>query len=384
MTVDLHPEQARKKFFEVFKDCYWNSKLEIDFTSTKDRTVIAKSKIDNGEALVILNDSVCFDLDKARNYSTECLEGLDNNLVIPAYLYQFYCDHALCPEGYQFYFNALPTYEWYENNHEMLKVYLSLTKDQLEQLEDNFYIFGQLNRFLDWAATLSKLPFNKKNAIRALLAVATRSWSSSGLVPWIDFFNHSVDGSLLTNNISISATHKYKAGQEVNTCYGFKDSLKLLSIYGYAPEKKTVALVRLNVSDYAIALDSDLKAYHSTTKDTPFLIDKQLENFEMILAHFRLVVLNKYDTIAVNKLSSEYRKGLNGNNELNSVKAFLFCVNKTRKDLQQIQDDIKKVFGSFENIPESWRVDFQGKFQILSLLNEKILKHWMGLLDGID
>lgn len=383
MTTNLHPEQARKQFFEVFKDCYWNPKLKIKTTSNEDRIVVTDSSIESGEPLVILNDSICFGLDKANQYTIEPLNDLSSDLIIAGYLYQYYCGHALCPEGYDLYFNALPTYEWYKNNHEMLKVYLSLTLEKQQELEDAFYLFNQLNKFLDWASSLSNLSFNKEHAIRALIAVTTRSWSSSGLVPWIDFFNHASDGSLLNKNVGINATHKYKKGDEVNTSYGVKDSFKLLSIYGYCTSIKTLGLVRMSVSDYALALDKELKEYQAATEYIPFLLDTKLENFETILAHFRLVALNKYDVIQIKDLNAEYKVGLNGSNEFNAVKSFLFCLKKTQEDLETISTRIVKAFESVDRVPFVLREEFEIKMNIISLAKDKIFIHWNSLLDNV-
>lgn len=375
------PDVERQLFFKEVDNCYWNPKLVVKVLPNGDRTVVTTAFIKDDEPLVILNHGACFGNDKCFEYSQEDLTDLNKSLVIPAYLYQFYTGHTTkFPFGYDHYFNALPTYEWYAKNHELLKVYLTISQKQKDQLKENLFLIRQLDEFIDWVKQIPNHKPNIEEAIRAVLASATRSWSSVGLVPWIDFFNHSYDGSILSNEgTTINATHNYQKGDEVNTSYGLKDSLQLLSIYGYSSDEKTIAITRPPLSPFAIALDTDLRGYQAFSEEHPFLMNESLNNFDYFIAHFRLCALSKYDSLFVKDLATEYKKWINAENELNAVKVALICLRETKKHLEGIQEKLGNVS---KDLPRAFRDDFQAKFNILEKLHEKLYKHWFKIIDN--
>jgi len=374
-------EKARRLFFKKVDNCYWNPKLEIVELPNGDRTVIANDPIKEGSVLVVLNKDTAFSNDKAKQLSKYSLEGLDESLVIPAYLYQFYTkqiDNA--PFGYEHYFNALPTYGWYAENHLLLKTYLENQDADLKALGSNLFLINKIISLIEWITDIDELnhTFNRDEAIRSVLICATRSWSSIGLVPWIDFFNHSYNGSLLSNEgTTIEATHAYEKGEQVNTSYGPKDSLQLLSIYGFVADEKTVTIYRPNISPLAPAIDDEIKKYQAFAEEYPFLLGTELNNFDSFIAHFRLSALKKYDLFYVNNLEQDYKQIINVENEYQALKLALFCVSETEKHLSGIVEQITSVIKS---VPREFQEDFDAKATIINTVRERIRDYWNSLI----
>jgi hypothetical protein len=375
----LNPEKARECFFNEVNNCYWNPKLSISTLPNGDRTVVTNEDIHENEPLVVLNSNSFFDIEKCFTYSTEDLSSLPKRLIIPAYLYQFYTQHTnKYPVGYDHYFNSLPTYQWYLKNHELLKVYAKMSNKQKEILKEHLFLINDFGEIQEWAKKIPNHKFNYEEAIRSVLAVATRSWSSAGLVPWIDFFNHSSEGSYLKNNgTTITASHFYRKNDEVNTSYGPKDSLQLLTIYGYKAQEKTIGICRPKISPYSIALDENLEKYEDFSQDSPFLFDLSLDKFSYFLSHMRLSAVSKYDTLFISNLQDECTTFVNGANELKALEIGLICIHSTRESLEKI----KTKFASVANIiPKSFVEDFEVKFKILDALEQKLHEHWITIL----
>jgi len=372
-------EKARQLFFKKVSNCYWNPKLEVIETETGDRTVIASESLREDDVLVVLNKDTTFGNDKAKQLTKASFDSIEESLYIPAYLYQYYTKYVdNAPSGYEHYFDHLPTYDWYAENHLLLKTFLDNSGKDLKKLGSNLFLISRILEMLEWIETIPDHQPQPEQAIRSILITSTRSWSSVGLVPWIDFFNHSYEGSILSNEgTTIKATHDYKKGAEVNTSYGLKDSLQLLSIYGFVSDEKTLTIYRPNVSPFAIAIDSDLKRYQSFSEEFPFLISKELNNFNSFIAHFRLTVLKKYDTLFVEELNESYKQVINGENELQSVKLAFACVKETEKHLNKIIAQIKSVI---EVLPKEFHDDFEAKFEIIKALNERLEEHWNDLI----
>lgn len=377
--MSFNPEEARRLFFEQVPNCYWNPKLSIKTLPNGDRTVLTNDFIDSEEPLVVLNPSSFFDKEKAIENARYPLDGLSSSLIIPGYLYQFYTGLAeQCPIGYEHYFNALPTYEWYAKNHEMVKVYISIDQEMRDELKQNIFLVRQLDELIEWAAKIPDHTINIESAIRAVTACASRSWSSVGLVPWIDFFNHAYNGSVLSNQgTTITSTHKYEKGDEVNTSYGFKDSLQLLTIYGFVSDEKTVAITRPPISPFSVALDSELEGYKAFAEDCPFLLNSEINNFNYVLSHLRLCALSKYDVFFVDDLNNQYRDFINAENEYNAIRIGLICIRETRNHLEEMLEKIDK---NSKGLPASFAADFECKFKILDKLQRLFEEHWFSLL----
>jgi hypothetical protein len=375
----LNPEKARECFFKEVNNCYWNPKLSITTLPNGDRTVITNDNIYENEPLVVLNPNSFFNTEQCFIYSKEDLSLLPKRLVIPAYLYQFYTKHTeKYPSGYDHYFNALPTYQWYLKNHELLKVYTKMSSKQKESLKENLFLISDFDEIQEWAKKIPNHTFNHEEAIRSILAVATRSWANAGLVPWIDFFNHYSEGSYLKNDgTTITASHFYNKNEEVNTSYGLKDSLQLLTIYGYKTQEKTIGICRPKLSPFSIALNKDLEKYEDFSQDNPFLFGLNLDQFSYFLSHMRLSAVSKYDTLFISNLQDECTSFINGANELKALEIGLVCTHTTRENLEKI----KAKFASISNIiPQSFVEDFEVKFKILDNLEEKINEHWNTIL----
>lgn len=376
----MHPEEARKLFFSEVDNCYWNPKLTINVLPNGDRTVVTSTSLQKEEPLVVLNKDASFSVEKCFQFSKENIAKLPRPLIIPAYLYQFYTKHTTeFPVGYNHYFDALPTYEWYAENHELLKLYLKLSEEQRLGLKENFFLFDQINSIVKWASEIPGHKVNKEEAIRSVLASSTRSWSSVGLVPWIDFFNHDYDGSFLrTEGTTIVASHEYEKNEEVNTSYGLKDSLQLLTVYGYVTRDKTVGIKFPNISEFALASAPELKNYQEFSLSTLFLFGHKLKNFDYFIAHMRLSVFNKWDAINISDLAEEHKTFISGRNELDALKLALHLVKKTRSDLDSIKSKIHSVI---KKMPQVLDQDFKGKDEVLDLMEKRIYKYWLDLLD---
>lgn len=374
-------EKARQLFFKKVDNCYWNPNLEIIELSNGDRTVIAKDSIKQGSVLVVLNKDSAFSNEKARQLSKYPLDGLDESLIIPAYLYQFYTKQVdNVPVGYDHYFNALPTYEWYAENHLLLKTYLNNQDADFKALGSSLFLINRFITLIEWAETYAtpEQPVNREQAIRAAIACATRAWSSIGLVPWIDFFNHSYNGSLLSNGgTSIEATHFYEKGEQVNTSYGPKDSLQLLSIYGFVADEKTLTIYRPNISPLAPAIDAEIKKYQAFAEEYPFLLDAELNNFNSFIAHFRLSALKKHDLFFINDLEQEYKRIINVENEYQAIKLAMYCIDKTENHLKQI---VEQVTGVLLEIPQEFKDDFNSKFEIINKIRTRFIEYWNSLI----
>jgi hypothetical protein len=379
IPMSFNPEEARRLFFEQVSNCYWNPKLVIKTLPNGDRTVVTNDYITSEEPLVVLNPSSFFDKEKAIENTIYPLDDLSSSLVIPGYLYQFYVGLTdKCPVGYDNYFNALPTYQWYAENHEMIKVYISIDQGMRDELKQNIFLIRQLDEMVEWASKIPDHTVDTEAVIRAVTACASRSWSSVGLVPWIDFFNHAYNGSVLSNQgTTITATHKYEKGDEVNTSYGFKDSLQLLTIYGFVSEEKTVAITRPPISPFSVALDSELEGYKAFSEECPFLLNEELGNFDYVLSHLRLCALSKYDTFFIDDLNSQYRKFINAENEYSAIKIGLICIRETRKHLEEMLEKINK---NCKELPPAFQNDFDEKFKILNKLHRLFHEHWYDML----
>jgi len=363
-------EKNRQLFFKHVDNCYWNPKLVITELPSGDRTVIATDPIEADELLVVLNQN---------SFSKENISQLESGLTLPAYLYQFYVDYGVhCPHGYEHYFHSLPTYEWYAENHALLKLYLSLSEVQRKKLATQFFLIGRINVMLEWLDTIPDHEAQPKEAIRAVIACSTRAWSRAGLVPWIDFFNHAYDGSMLSNNgTSIKATHHYAKGAEVNTTYGLKDSLQLLTIYGYETKEKTLLVARPPISTLLVAANPDLEDYHAFSKEHPFLFRDELNGFEHFLSHFRLMVFDKNDLAITNRTVGIDTPFVNGDNEYKAVKSALMAVNETEKYFNKMFETFKEIV---PDVPEHFWKEYEVKTKILLALREKIHQHWKNLV----
>ena len=373
------PNKARVAFFKKVNDCYWNPKLTIKTLPNGDRTVVALDTIENDEPLVILNTNSYFNGDKAIKYSREDISSLDESLFLPAYLYQFYTKHTLKhPLGYDHYFNALPTYEWYAENHETLKIYTSLNSNQKEKANENFAIIKKINELIDWIKTISNHTVDIEQAIRAVFICSTRTWNV-GLVPWIDFFNHAYNGSALNiDATTITATHVYEKNEEVNTTYGLKDSLELLNTYGFCAEEKTVAIPFLPISSFAIALDSEFESYQLFTKDNEFLINKTLHNIESLIAHFRLCVLSKKDILFIDNIAEDFKTFINIENEYKAIKLLLSCIKVIDEKIKKTKEGLTQVIGV---LPSKHEEDMHMKNKILKKTVKYIHVYWIKLLE---
>jgi hypothetical protein len=373
------PNKARVAFFKKVNDCYWNPKLTIKTLPNGDRTVIALDTIENDEPLVILGANLCFDGDKAIKYSVEDISSLDESLFLPAYLYQFYTNHTLkYPLGYDHYFNALPTYEWYAENHETLKIYISLNSNQKEKANENFAIIKKINLLIEWINTISNHAPNIEQAIRAVFICSTRTWNV-GLVPWIDFFNHAYNGSALNiDATTITATHVYEKNEEVNTTYGLKDSLELLNTYGFCAEEKTVAIPFLPISSFVIALDSEFEKYQLFTENNEFLINRTLHNIESLIAHFRLCVLDKKDILFVDNIAEDFKTFINVENEHRAIKLLLSCIKVIDEKIKKTKEGLTQVIGV---LPSKHEEDMHMKNKILKKTVKYIHVYWIKLLE---
>lgn len=372
------PNKARVAFFKKVNDCYWNPKLTIKTLSNGDRTVVALDNIENNEPLVILNINSYFGNEKAIKYSVENLSTLDEYLFLPAYLYQFYTKHTLkCPSGYEHYFNALPTYEWYAENHEVLKIYTSLNPSEQKKASENFAIIKKINLLVAWIKTIPNHTVNIEQAIRSVFICSTRTWNV-GLVPWIDFFNHSYNGSALNSEATtIAATHDYKQGEEVNTTYGLKDSLELLNTYGFCAKEKTIAIPFLPISSFCTALNPDLKEYQQFTESNEFLVNKTLHNTDHLIAHFRLCVLDKKDVLFIDDIAKDFKILINMDNEHRAIKLLLLCIKALHEKTKKTKEDFIQITGV---LPDKHEEDINIKQEILKKLKEKIYVYWMELL----
>ena len=377
------PNKAREHFFKKVSNCYWNPKLTIKTLLNGDRTVVALDTIENDEPLVILNNNLYFNNEKAIKYSVENISTLDECLLLPVYLYQFYTKHTLkYPAGYDYYFNSLPTYEWYAENHEVLKIYTALDINQQEKANENFAIIKKINLLVDWIKTLPKHTLNIEQAIRSVFICSTRTWNV-GLVPWIDFFNHAYNGSALNMDATtITATHVYMEGEEVNTTYGLKDSLELLNTYGFSAEEKTVAIPFLPISSFSIALDSEFEKYQLFTEDNEFLINKTLHNIESLIAHFRLCVLNKKDILFTDNIAEDFKNIINIDNEHRAIKLLLSCMKIIHEKIKKTKENLTQITGV---LPDKYEKDINMKNKILKKATKKIYVYWIKLLkDGIE
>lgn len=377
--MSISAEEARQQFFKTVEGSYWNPKLSIKSLSNGDRTVVTNKFIRKGEPLVILHPDACFTSYRCIENSKEDLSKINKSLVIPAYLYQFYTGHTLnCPPGYDHYFNALPTYDWYSQNHEFLKLYINLNSEQKEVLKEHFILANQLDDFIEWAKSIPNHEFNWQQAVRSVLAATTRSWSSAGLVPWIDFFNHAYDGSLLEIGANtITASHAYEEHDEVNTSYGFKDSLHLLSVYGYETDIKTVIIKRLPISEFAAASNQEFRKYKDLSEQHPFVFNTDLRTFDRFISHMRLTVLDKYDLLHVTDLTEQYKNWINGDNEMRALKVALKCLDYTHEYLTDVNKAITK---ALDKVPDAFQKDFKAKFEILDALYKKTNEHWINVL----
>ena len=373
------PNKARVAFFKKVNDCYWNPKLTIKTLPNGDRTVVALDTIENDEPLVILNTNSYFDGAKAIKYSREDISSLDESLFLPAYLYQFYTKHTLKHSlGYDHYFNALPTYEWYAENHETLKIYTSLSPNQKEKANENFAIIKKINELIDWIKTISNHTVDIEQAIRAVFICSTRTWNV-GLVPWIDFFNHAYNGSALNiDATTITATHVYEKDEEVNTTYGLKDSLELLNTYGFCTEEKTVAIPFLPISSFAIALDSEFESYQLFTKGNEFLINKTLHNIESLIAHFRLCVLSKKDILFIDNIAEDFKTFINIENEYKAIKLLLSCIKVIHEKIKKTKESLTQITGV---LPDKHEEDIRIKNEILKKATKNIYIYWVKLLE---
>ena len=373
------PNKAREAFFKKVNNCYWNPKLTINTLPDGDRTVVALDTIENDEPLVILNANTYFGKDKAIKYSVEDINILDENLFLPAYLYQFYTKHTLkCPPGYDHYFNALPTYEWYAENHEVLKIYTSLNPSEQEKANENFLIIKKINLLITWIKTISNHTVDIEQAIRSVFICSTRTWHV-GLVPWIDFFNHSYNGSALNNEATtIKATHAYEKNEEVNTTYGLKDSLELLNTYGFCAKQKTIAIPFLPISSFCAALSSDLKKYGQFTEGNEFLVNKTLHNIDHLIAHFRLCVLDKKDVFFIDDIAKDFKVLINIDNEHRAIKLLLLCIKALDEKTKKTKEKLIQITGV---LPDKHEKEISVKHEILKKLKEKIYVYWMKLLD---
>jgi hypothetical protein len=372
------PNKARVAFFKKVNDCYWNPKLTIKTLPNGDRTVVALDNIKNNEPLVILNINSCFGNDKAIKYSAENLSTLDEYLFLPAYLYQFYTKHTLKrPSGYEHYFNALPTYEWYAENHEVLKIYTSLNPSQKKEASENLAIIKKINLLVNWIETIPNHTINIEQAIRSVFICSTRTWNV-GLVPWIDFFNHSYNGSALNNEATtITATHNYEQDEEVNTTYGLKDSLELLNTYGFCAKEKTIAIPFLSISSFCTALDPSLKEYRQFTEGNEFLVNKTLHNIDHLIAHFRLCVLDKKDVLFIDDIAKDFKVFINMNNEHRAIKLLLLCIKALHEKTKKTKENLIQITGV---LPDKHEEDINIKQEILKKLKEKIYVYWIKLL----
>jgi hypothetical protein len=372
------PNKARVAFFKKVDNCYWNPKLTIKTLPDGDRTVIALDAIENDEPLVILNTDSYFGYSKAIKYSVEDISTLDEYLLLPAYLYQFYTKHTLnYPQGYDYYFNALPTYEWYAKNHEVLKIYTSLDPSQKEKAGENLILIKKINLLLTWIETIPNHILNIEQAIRSVFVCSTRTWSV-GLVPWIDFFNHAYNGSPLNKEATtITATHTYEKNEEVNTTYGLKDSLELLNIYGFCAKEKTISIPFFPISSFCTALDSDFENYQQFTESNEFLLNKTLHNIEHLIAHFRLCVLNKKDVLFVNDIGKDFKTLINMENEHKAIKLLLLCIKTLHEKIKKIKENYTEITGV---LPDKYEEDINMKQEILKKLTEKICVYWMKFL----
>jgi hypothetical protein len=232
---------------------------------------------------------------------------------------------------------------------------------------------------IEWVKQIPKHKPNIEEAIRSYLITRTRSWSSFGLVPWIDFFNHSDQGSFLNGEgTSIHATHAYEKGDEVNTSYGLKDTFHLLTTYGYVAKETTVPLLCPPVSKFAVAFDPNLNNGVTLSEDYPFLIKKNVNNFNQIISYFRLCAFNKHDLFFVNDIATESKRFINGENEHKAVKIGLFCLEKSKKSLENVKNNFDAIS---KELPESFVKEFEGKMEILKELSLKFHTHWLNLLD---
>jgi hypothetical protein len=378
-TIFNCPNKARETFFKKTKNSYWNPKLTIKTLPNGDRTVTALDTIKDDEPLVILNANAYFGKNKALKYSVEDISTLDDSLILPAYLYQFYTKHTTkYPLGYEHYFNALPTYEWYAKNHEVLKIYTSLNPSQQEKASENFVIIKKINLLFEWIKTIPNHTVDIEQAIRSVFICATRTWNV-GLVPWIDFFNHAYNGSALNNEATtITATHSYKKNEEVNTTYGLKDSLELLNTYGFCAKEKTVAIPFLPISSFVVALDSDFKKYQEYTKGNEFLVNKTLHNIDNLIAHFRLCVLDKKDVLFIDNITKDFKTFININNEYRAIKLLLLCIKEIHKKTKETKENLIQVTGV---LPIKYEKDINMKHEILEKLTKKLYVYWMKLLD---
>ena len=376
------PEKARELFFKEVDDCYWNPKLKIKVLENEDRTVVTSKPIQNKESLVILNTNSYFGHEKTEQYSKEDLSKLSEKLRIAAYLYQFYTGHTKSyPKGYNHYFNALPTYEWYAKNHLLLAMYLELEEEQKKEIKKQFFILEQMDELTKWVEQIPGHAVNIEQIRRCILICVTRTWSV-GLVPWIDFFNHAYNGSGLANDATtINATHEYQAGQEVNTTYGDKDSLQLLNTYGFSSKEKTLAIPKPPVSSFAIALDPELQVYQQLSNHNPFMVYESVHNTDYLLGYLRLCTLSKIDILNIQDIHEEHKKIINPSNEHKTVKLALLCIEEITNQIQTIKKRMLKVI---DPIPSSWEEDLNVKFEILKNLKKKVYVHWLKMIDDDD
>ena len=218
---------------------------------------------------------------------------------------------------------------------------------------------------------------NIEQAIRSVFICSTRTWNV-GLVPWIDFFNHSYNGSALNNEATtITATHDYEQDEEVNTTYGLKDSLELLNTYGFCAKEKTIAIPFLSISSFCTALDPSLKEYRQFTEGNEFLVNKTLHNIDHLIAHFRLCVLDKKDVLFIDDIAKDFKVFINMNNEHRAIKLLLLCIKTLHEKIKKTKENLIQITGV---LPDKHEEDINIKQEILKKLKEKIYVYWIKLL----
>lgn len=311
--------------------------MEIIQLENGDRTVVCNQPIRNEEPLVILSKDIDYSTEWARNYGTVSTTGLPDDLLIAAALYQFHT--SLVKESKEadgYYFLSLPTAQWYKTNHLTLKLYNSLSEEKQNALESDFDLFRRFNTLKEWAKSIPGHRVNVDLVYGSVLQAATRTWPC-GLVPYIDFFQHADDGSWLSNdNTTIHATHEYETGSQVNTSYGPKDRLMLMSWYGFESDQPTtISMYREEPSSTAFSLDPDLTKCWDSLGSSPLLLGNQLLYLNELIRWGRMASVTRIDALTITEISDESKEVINLDNEARALRCVLKSIgNKLQLDLQ--------------------------------------------------
>lgn len=377
-------EQIRRRYFEGATDCYWHPALEIREQSGGDRTVITTRPIDAGETLVILGPDRNLTASAARAASSWDLSGLDDDLIIAALLCQLFASpkadllHRL-PPGFDCYVQALPSHAWYERHHAALALARAAGDQHRAALNNHLPLLAAITSLRDWLIQSGRSEIPAEVYERAVLCSSTRTWADSGLVPFIDFFNHKPGGSLLSaSDCRIAATVHYPSGSQVHTSYGPKDALTLLSNYGFTGADTAVGLSRLDASRWALACDEGLNDYSASAQGMPFLLEHDLSNLDQLIHGARLWALDRHDIPFIGQPWSDAHGLITAANEQRALSRLLAGLRHQQRTLRQRLDLLQQVAPHQAAAP--WQAVINRHLGTLERASIRIKAQWSDLL----